>query len=468
MKSWEITKKDLRILARDARALFVLLVLPLVFITIIGLTMGRVLGWKNSNQILRIAVVDDIAYNQIGEAGWDDDEDDVKNKTAPDATQKDTSPASPATASKGTAAPQDSSDGPIDAEEKIRQKRIARDIIVKVVNQLQKRGGFDVKEVLTANRAETDVHRQAVHAAIIFGPSFYRRVSHLRPGDILDRQMKEGLDSLDVSLISREPDSSTSSLIQQLAFAEVFKAIVPPVLCRNALHRRFMSNTCAQFDEEADAPTLKIEASTPRPAVRESDVYKVIVPSYTVFFVFFIVTFMARSVLHEREMGTLRRLRIAPIKPISLLAGKTIPFLLISLVQTGILFLCGRFIFDFTWGAEPWMLLPVILSTSMAATSLGLLIATLVRSESQVSAYSTILVVTMGGISGCFTPRAWLPDAMREFSLSTPHAWSLIAYEELLTKTMPDPRLVFECCAMLVSFAVVFFVAGSLRFRTVE
>ena len=86
------------------------------------------------------------------------------------------------------------------------------------------------------------------------------------------------------------------------------------------------------------------------------------------------------------------------------------------------------------------MLLPVIFCTSMSATALGLLVATMVRSESQVSAYATILVITMGGVSGCFTPRKWLPDAMREFSLTTPHAWSLMAYEELLCKAAPDPH----------------------------
>ena len=74
MKAWEITRKDLRILLRDARALFVLLVLPLVFITIIGLTMGKLLGWKNTNQVLKVGVVDAVAYEQIGQAGWDDDD----------------------------------------------------------------------------------------------------------------------------------------------------------------------------------------------------------------------------------------------------------------------------------------------------------------------------------------------------------------------------------------------------------
>jgi ABC-2 type transport system permease protein len=482
MKAWEITRKDLKILLRDARALFVLLVLPLVFITIIGLTMGKLLGWKNTNQVLKVGVVDAVAYEQIGQAGWDDDDSDNKadaskssdTKSAddkpPETKLTETKPteAKPADGNEPATAVAKSSAETLDAEEKITQKKIARNIIVKVINELQQRGGFEIKEILTPDRAQTEVDNGSVNAALVIGPNFYRQVSHLKPGDILDNQLKDGLGSLDVSLISREPESSTHSLIEQLAFSVVFKTIVPPVMCRYSLHRRFMSTTCAQFDEENDKPNLQPEASTPRPIVRSEEVYNAIVPSYTVFFVFFIVSFMARSVLHEREQGTLRRLRIAPVRPISILSGKTMPFLILSVAQTLLLFVCGRIIFDFSWGAYPLMLLPVIFCTSMAATALGLLVATCVTSESQVSAYATILVITMGGISGCFTPRKWLPDAMRELSLTTPHAWSLMAYEELLSKASPDPRMIFECCMMLVAFAVVFFIAGSVRFQSCE
>ncbi|HET6324334.1 MAG TPA: ABC transporter permease [Planctomycetaceae bacterium] len=471
MKAWEITKKDLRILLRDARALVVLLVLPLVFITIIGLTMGKILGWKNTNQVLRVGVVDAVAYEQIGQAGWDED----APEAAPAGAKTDKTgeaaktPADKVAESNGTTTA--SSNEPaetLDAEEKIKQKKIARNIIVKVINELQERGGFEIKEILTPDRAENEVNNGTVNAALVIGPNFYRQVSRLKPGDILDNQLKDGLGSLDVALVTREPDSSTHSLIEQLAFSVIFKTIVPPVMCRHALHRRFMSTTCAQFDEEGDKPNLQPEASTPRPVVHSDEIYNAIVPSYTVFFVFFIVSFMARSVLHEREQGTLRRLRIAPVRPMSILSGKTMPFLVLSIAQTALLFLCGRIIFDFSWGTYPLMLLPVIFCTSLAATALGLLVATCVRSESQVSAYATILVITMGGVSGCFTPRKWLPDAMREFSLTTPHAWSLMAYEELLSKASPDPRLVFECCVMLVAFSVVFFIAGSMRFQSVE
>ncbi|HEV3303032.1 MAG TPA: ABC transporter permease, partial [Planctomycetaceae bacterium] len=399
MKAWEITRKDLRILLRDSRALFVLLVLPLVFITIIGLTMGKLLGWKNTNQVLTVGVVDAVAYEQIGQAGWDDDDNtDSKPEGAkpaeggakePGEKAREASPAANAT----TKEPAET----LDAEEKIKQKKIARNIIVKVINQLQERGGFEIKEILTLERAQAEVDKGTVNAALVVGPNFYRQISHLKPGDILDNQLKEGLGSLDVTLLSREADSSTHSLIEQLAFSVIFKTIVPPVMCRHALHRRFMSTTCAQFDEEADKPNLQPEAATPRPIVRSEEVYTTIVPSYTVFFVFFIVSFMARSVLHEREQGTLRRLRIAPVRPMSILTGKTIPFLMLSVAQTLLLFVCGRIMFDFSWGSQPLMLLPVIFCTSMAATALGLLVATMVRSESQVSAYATILVITMGG-----------------------------------------------------------------------
>src|SRR3984957_14052329 len=276
MKAWEITRKDLRILLRDARALFVLLVLPLVFITIIGLTMGKLLGWKNTNQVLKVGVVDAVAYEQIGQAGWDDDDNtDAKpgdgktsdvNATTATETAKTPGEKSSETGPAATATTKEPAET-LDAEEKIKQKKIARNIIVKVMNQLQERGGFEIKEILTAERAQTEVNKGSVNAALVVGPNFYRQISHLKPGDILDNQLKDGLGSLDVTLVSREPDSSTHSLIEQLAFSVIFKTIVPPVMCRHALHRRFMSTTCAQFDEEADKPNLQPEASTPRPVV---------------------------------------------------------------------------------------------------------------------------------------------------------------------------------------------------------
>src|SRR4029077_7395567 len=103
-------------------------------------------------------------------------------------------------------------------------------------------------------------------------------------------------------------------------------------------------------DEEAPAPA-------PPPGKSRSDiVYQFLVPSYTVMFVFFIVNFMARSLIGERDTGTLGRLLVAPLTRTQLILGKMVPFLLISLVQTVLLFLAGRVLFHMSWGQFPWML----------------------------------------------------------------------------------------------------------------
>ena len=96
------------------------------------------------------------------------------------------------------------------------------------------------------------------------------------------------------------------------------------------------------------------------------------------------------------------------------------------------------------------------------------MVATTVRTESQVSAYGNFLVLTLAGISGCLMPRSWQPELMQQMGLITPHAWALIAYDQLLNREVPNLHEVWKCCEMLLAFAAVFFAIGWWRFRTLE
>ncbi|MEN9554371.1 MAG: Inner rane transport permease YbhR, partial [Planctomycetota bacterium] len=197
-------------------------------------------------------------------------------------------------------------------------------------------------------------------------------------------------------------------------------------------------------------------------------VYQFFIPSYTVLFVFFLVNIMGRSIIGERDTGTLRRLQISPISPASILIGKTLPFLVLSLLQTVILMLSGRVLFGMSWGPEPWLLLPIMLCTSAAATALGLLFSTVARTESQVSSFGNLILLSSAGISGCLVPRAWMPPFTQKISLMTPHAWALDAYSEVLTKDTPAMSVILGSCTALLAFATVFFVCGLLRFRSLQ
>jgi ABC-type Na+ efflux pump permease subunit len=54
---WTLAKKDLRLLLRDRRAVVILLAMPLIFILVLGLSLGEGFGQKPDDR-LRVSVVD--------------------------------------------------------------------------------------------------------------------------------------------------------------------------------------------------------------------------------------------------------------------------------------------------------------------------------------------------------------------------------------------------------------------------
>lgn len=433
MRGWEIVKKDLKLLFRDRRALATLVALPLIFITVIGLTTGQLLGWADNNKILTIVVVDETNREQL--------EEQVLEMQLPESNQ---------------------------------QVKFARarnkNLVAKLYNSLQSREGMELHMVPSRKAAEDEYKKGTSDAALIIGPEFIERAGALKAKDIMayrEGQLADGLEALDLHLESENPDSTTHGIVQQFIFFDAFSVVALCPFCNTGLMRAQIRETCEEFEALADAAPIPLDSPKPQ-NLQSNGVYQELIPGMTVMFVFFLVNIMAHSFIQERELGTLRRLRIAPIGSTSLLTGKTIPFFIISLTQTLLLFGCGKVVFGMDWGKEPILLLPVIFATSVAATSLGLLIATIVKSDSQVSAYANLVVVGLAGISGCFMPREWLPQMMQEISLYTPHAWALIAYDQLLHQPIPNVAMVMESCAMLMGFGILFFSIGCLRFAKID
>ncbi len=418
MGAWQITKKDLRLLVRDRRAVVVLVAFPLAFICILGMSTGRLLGWRAENQMLKIAVVDKDGGN----------------------------------------------------------------ISTRFVGMLGKLQGLLIIAAADRSSAHEMIDSRECNVIVVIGKRFGKQIVDLGLGDVLrpnQGKLARGLHFFDIEVIGKSQSSRTASIVGHLVLTTALHVAVSEIVLTDDDAQRMVEQGGPEAadersmaeDTQADEPKQQQNAEQPttkKGAAGTSVVYQQLVPSYTVMFAFFLVNVMARSFISEREMGTLRRLRIAPISAPGLLAGKTIPFLILSLIQSVALFVFGRFLFGMSWGANPWLLIPIIICTSMSATALGLLVATLVRTDSQVSAYANFLVITMAGISGCFMPRDWLPPMMQKISLSTPHAWSLIAYDQILSKATPNLTVVVECCVVLVGFAVALFVAGCWRFRTID
>lgn len=403
MTAWYITHKDLLLLVKDKRAVVLLLVLPLLFISIVGMSTGQFLTRDENNQRFKIAVVD-----------------------------------------------QDGSE-------------LSR----RLLNVLKQHRELLVTELPTIDEARQTLKRGEASLLLSVGPQFEERADELRISDVLNSDsgpLADGPASLDLLLESRPVSIGLGRLLEGVIFSQVIKVVAPVAARKNAVARTWLRD---RPNDESDpiADAAKSKASSPESKPRTSAAYLWIVPGFTVMFAFFMISVMARSFIAERDNGTLKRLLLAPIGTASVLIGKTVPFLLTSVVQCSLLFLCGRLLFGMSWGPNPIYLVPVILCTSLAATSLGLLLATMVHTDQQVSSYGTTLILVLSSVSGCFFPREMFPPLMKRLSLFTPHGWALRAFDGVLTQATVDVAQVTTCCAMLALFATLFFTLGWWRFR---
>ncbi|MBL8819570.1 MAG: ABC transporter permease [Planctomyces sp.] len=400
-----ITFKDLRLLVRDRRALVILIALPMVIIAIVGSSTGRL---RSDREQKRLGLtVEIINFDQTETA-----------------------------------------------------KRLSgflagyENVVVKQLNASPDTDDFD--------KLKSERPSGQVDARIVIGTGFEQTLMQLSRTELTAPEtgpLKNGLTAINLHVTRNAmADPLTEGLVKALLRLSLQEAILPILAEKIPVFRG------AAKDSVIPVPWSESESAR-KEAASDVRVYQFLVPSYTVLFVFFLVNIMGRSFIAERDMGTLRRLRISPISPSSILIGKTLPFYVMSLVQTSILMVSGRLLFGMSWGPQPLFLIPIMMCTSGAATTLGLLFSTLCRTESQVSSFGNLIVLSSAGISGCLVPRAWMPELSQKISLCTPHAWALDAYSELLTKDQPDGTLIMRCCGVLLLFSSTFFIAGLLRFR---
>ena len=514
MGAWEITIKDLRLILKDRGALYTLLALPVVFIAILGVSTGQLITTHEASKLLKVGLVDQVnselsehVFNDLSSIGG------LKVDKIPNRDE-------------ALLRLQDGRSSVVVILGKNFDERVAEldlgDVFDTNRGKLSKGlSAVDMQvESGTAFVGVADLVQYVVLSAVlrVVAPEVARRNMVLsRIMDrIIERHLEEAASDEAVESTAPTPVKPGPSIIYQTlvpAFMVMFAFFLVNIMASSFINERklgtlrrlqasritsvqllwgktlpfllvsvgqslllflsgkflFGMDRIIERHLEEAASDEAVESTAPTPVKPgPSIIYQTLVPAFMVMFAFFLVNIMASSFINERKLGTLRRLQASRITSVQLLWGKTLPFLLVSVGQSLLLFLSGKFLFGMSWGTYPLMLLPVVLTTSISATGLGLLLATIVRTESQVSSYSTFLVIVLAGISGCYMPRDWLPELMKNVSLATPHAWALIAYQELLTHDHPNMITVGQCCSVMALFGSLCFAIGCWRFRRLE
>jgi ABC-2 type transport system permease protein len=154
-------------------------------------------------------------------------------------------------------------------------------------------------------------------------------------------------------------------------------------------------------------------------------------PSMAIFFLFFTVSFGARSILIERRQGTLRRLLASAAPPGAVIAGKALAAFVLGVTSVLVMWLATSLVFGADWG-EPLAVVALTVSSVLAAIGITALVVTLARTDEQADGYSSLVVFTLALLGGNFIYLAQLPDLLQRLSLLTPNGWALRGFVDLV------------------------------------
>jgi ABC-2 type transport system permease protein len=143
-----------------------------------------------------------------------------------------------------------------------------------------------------------------------------------------------------------------------------------------------------------------------------------------------------------------------------ILAGKMLPFFFIAIVQMLFVLLVSSYVFKMSLGNSPLALAVIIIATALSVATLGILVSSLVKNESQAGGLTILVVLVLAVISGCISDSIQIMGP----NMITPHYWARQGLLNILQRGM-GLEGVLTPAAVLLGLSVIFFVIGARRFK---
>lgn len=176
----------------------------------------------------------------------------------------------------------------------------------------------------------------------------------------------------------------------------------------------------------------------------------------------------AMSIVREKERGTMEQLRVAPLRTLELILGKTAPYLLLSLLVTVILLVAARLLFGVAVRGSYLDLFLATLLYLVGALAWGLLISTVVDSQAlafQVGLLTSLLPAVL--LSGFVFQIRVMPEPLQVITHVVPARYYLVVMRGIVLKGAGLAPY-WDQLAWLAGFALLTITAASLRLARKE
>jgi ABC-2 type transport system permease protein len=173
----------------------------------------------------------------------------------------------------------------------------------------------------------------------------------------------------------------------------------------------------------------------------------------------------ALTIVREKERGTMEQVLVSPLRPAELILGKTLPYMLVSLLSAGGVLTAGVLLFQVPVRGSLLSLLLVTVAFLAACLGLGLLISSLAATQQAaflISIISTLLPSFV--LSGFVFPIRNMPLPIQVLTFLMPSRYYLAAIRDILLKGA-SVAVWWDQALGLVLFSAAALALASARMR---
>jgi ABC-2 type transport system permease protein len=172
----------------------------------------------------------------------------------------------------------------------------------------------------------------------------------------------------------------------------------------------------------------------------------------------------AAAVVREREMGTIEQILVTPIRPIELMIGKIIPYVVIAMLNMLTVIAIGVFWFGVPFQGSFWLFFGLSFLYVFSGLALGLLISSISQNQRQAQQLMMLFMMVSLLLGGFIFPRYTMPAVVRVIGNLFPMTYFVPISRGIITKGIGFSVLSGQVLALVIYLVIVMFLAA-ISFR---
>jgi len=190
-------------------------------------------------------------------------------------------------------------------------------------------------------------------------------------------------------------------------------------------------------------------------------------PGMLINFILFSLMTAGVALVEERKNFTLMRLMTTQVRRSELIAGKALGMFALTFVQQIILIGIGQFVFGVDYLRDPAALLLMMIALSTVASTLGLMLAALLKSQQALIAATVLTSMAVAALSGAWFPLEITGPAFQFVGHLLPTSWILDGLRGIVLRGFGVPE-VMPAFGFALAWALGLFAIAVWRFRLTD